>query len=147
MDQKTGRQITGWLLAIYGGFQLAVMLLVLAVIWLLFVGFGVIGAIGAMSDGEPGAAAGVVILAVGMALFYTLFFIPFVLYYATCLGSGVGLLRDRSWAVVVGSVVSALGMVLFPLGTAVGVGALLLLWVPQPSSGASTSGQIPVAPA
>jgi hypothetical protein len=80
---------------------------------------GIVGA-----SHEEGAALGATILGLtGIAL--SLVMLLFAIPYIVC---GVGLLKFRRWARVLGIILAAISLVRFPLGTAFGVYALIILF-------------------
>jgi len=80
---------------------------------------GIIGA-----THEEGAAVGATILGLtGIAL--SLILLLFAIPYVAC---GVGLFKFRRWARVLGIILAAIALVKFPLGTAFGVYALIILF-------------------
>ena len=73
---------------------------------------------------EEGAALGATILGLtGIAL--SLILLLFAIPYVAC---GVGLFKFRRWARVLGIILAAIALVKFPLGTAFGVYALIILF-------------------
>ncbi|HEY7820284.1 MAG TPA: hypothetical protein VIG29_18820 [Vicinamibacteria bacterium] len=89
---------------------------------LLFFG-GVAGIVGIAAHEDPDAAVAVPIvggLGVGLAALVTLFSIPGLVV-------GIGLVKFRRWARVGGAVLSAINLVNFPLGTAIGAYGLWVL--------------------
>jgi hypothetical protein len=73
---------------------------------------------------EEGAALGATILGLtGIAL--SLILLLFAIPYIAC---GVGLFKFRRWARVLGIILAAIALVKFPLGTAFGVYALIILF-------------------
>lgn len=110
---------------------------VLAILNIVLGGLGVLGALFVLvffgglagvvgSDLEPGAQGGAAVLAVigGFGfIFMLVFFIP-------CVIAGIGLLKFRSWAHILGIVLSILEIVnfaAFPLTTALGIYGLWVL--------------------
>jgi hypothetical protein len=80
---------------------------------------GIVGA-----SHEEGAALGATILGLtGIAL--SVIMLLFAIPYIVC---GVGLLKFRRWARVLGIILAAISLVRFPLGTAFGVYALIILF-------------------
>lgn len=76
------------------------------------------------SSGEEGAAAGATILGfagVALSLILAVFAIPFF-------AAGWGLLKFRPWARVLGIILAALCLPKLPLGTILGVYALIILF-------------------
>jgi len=73
---------------------------------------------------EEGAAIGATILGLtGIAL--SLILLLFAIPYVAC---GVGLFKFRRWARVLGIILAAIALVKFPLGTAFGIYALIILF-------------------
>ena len=73
---------------------------------------------------EEGAAIGATILGLtGIAL--SLILLLFAIPYVAC---GVGLFKFRRWARVLGIILAAIALVKFPLGTAFGIYALVILF-------------------
>lgn len=80
---------------------------------------GVVGA-----SGEEGAAIGVAMLGLtGVALGVVL--LLFAIPYIVC---GIGLLKFRRWARIMGIILAALSLTRFPGGTAFGIYALVILF-------------------
>ena len=85
--------------------------------------FGVIGSVVGAS-GEQDAAVAIAALGLsGLAL--TIFLLVLAVPYLIC---GWGLWKRRSWARIVGIVLAVLALINFPLGTAFGVYALIILF-------------------
>jgi hypothetical protein len=73
---------------------------------------------------EEGAAVGATILGLtGIAL--SLIMLLFAIPYLAC---GVGLFKFRRWGRVLGIILAAIALVKFPLGTAFGIYALIILF-------------------
>lgn len=101
--------ILGWLYIVGH----ALLLVVGAFVFFLLTGIGV-----ATGEAEAAGVLGVVGTSVGLLL--TALGLPGVL-------AGYGLLRHRPWARVLAIVVGVLGLVNIPVGTAIGIYALLVL--------------------
>jgi hypothetical protein len=108
-ELKMHLQILGWLLIVAHGF----FLLVAACIFVLMVGIGT-----AAENSTVAALASIV--GAGVATFIGLLAIPGVV-------AGAGLLAKKPWSRLLTLIVSGLGLINFPIGTALGVYALWLL--------------------
>ncbi len=100
--------------------------LLIAVVGLLFFG-GVAGIVGIAAQHEPDARIAVPILGgIGLAIFTiaTVLAVPGLV-------TGIGLLKLRSWARLLGVVLSALNLLNIPLGTLMGVYGLWVLLSPD----------------
>jgi hypothetical protein len=97
------------------------LMLVLALFLVLTMG-GVAGIVGASADPEDAAIAIPVLGFAGMALaaFLGIFALPSLI-------TGYGLINYRSWARVVGIVLSAISLIKIPIGTVVGAYGLWVL--------------------
>jgi hypothetical protein len=97
------------------------LMLVLALFLVLTMG-GVAGIVGASADPEDAAIAIPVLGFAGMALaaFLGIFALPSLI-------TGYGLINYRSWARVVGIVLSAISLINIPIGTVVGAYGLWVL--------------------
>ena len=100
---------------VLGGLGILLALLVLA-----FFG-GLAGLAG--SDPEPGAQGGAAVL----GLIGGIAFIALSIFSVPCVIAGFGLLKFRSWAQILTIVLSVLGLMNFPFGTAVGIYGLWVL--------------------
>jgi hypothetical protein len=73
---------------------------------------------------EEGAAIGATILGLtGIAL--SVIMLLFAIPYIVC---GIGLFKFRRWARILGIILAAIALVRFPLGTAFGIYALIILF-------------------
>jgi hypothetical protein len=96
-------------------------LLVGAAFLLMFGGIGILA--GAANSGDPDAALAFPILgAIGGIIFFAL-----LLFSAPQIIGGVGLLKMQPWARILMIVVSALGLLSIPIGTALGIYGLWVL--------------------
>jgi hypothetical protein len=101
---------------------------IIAIINIVLSGLGIIGGVVVLiffgglaglagADGDPDAAAGVVALgAVGVIAF-----IAILVWCVPTLIGGIGLMQYREWARILMIVMSAIGLLSVPLGTALGV--------------------------
>jgi hypothetical protein len=85
--------------------------------------FGVLGSVVGASGEEDAAVALAAIGVSGLAL--TIFLLVLAVPYIIC---GWGLWKRRSWARILGIVLAVLALPNFPLGTAFGVYALIILF-------------------
>jgi hypothetical protein len=108
---------------VYGALGLA-----LGVVGLLF--FGGLGAVVGMTNADPNSIIAVPILgAIGVIafLFFGVLSLPGVL-------AGYGLLKYRPWARILTIILSCLDLFNFPIGTALGVYGLWVLFSPRVSA-------------
>lgn len=109
----------GMLMMLYGGFQLFVA----GVVVLLYGGMGGLMLIGSITEGDGGLAAGGGLFVV-MALFVGLILLVYTGMYVA---AGVGMRRRKPWSRVLGLIGGALAILSFPIGTALGVYAFMVL--------------------
>lgn len=112
---KTNIKVLGWLYIIPGFLMLLLFLGISAMLTL-------IGLFVADSEATPI----LLLVSFGMTMGSVIFCIPGI-------GVGFGLLRFRSWARVLGLVLGVLNLANFPLGTVVGIYALISLLTPEAS--------------
>jgi hypothetical protein len=99
--------------------------------WILIIGHAIFLAIGAFVfvlligvgavSGERDAMAILTIVAIGVAALMTLLALPGI-------AAGYGLLRHKQWGRVLAIIVTALGLLNFPIGTIIGIYALWILF-------------------
>ena len=113
---------------------MAVHVKVIAILYLVFGAFGLLGALfsglifGALASfvgvsGEPGAPGG----AAALGLFATILTILFVVLSLPAVLCGIGLLKFRPWARILGIVLAVIALLKVPIGTIFGVYALVIL--------------------
>jgi hypothetical protein len=116
MNQLDERQlqvhvpIVGWALIISN----ALFLVLALFLWVLLAGVGI-------ASGDPQARTILTIVGTAVAMLLSLLSIP-------GLAAGFGLLARKHWGRILGTVVSILGLLNFPLGTLIGVYALWVLF-------------------
>jgi hypothetical protein len=108
-DMQQHVTILGWLHIVANGLFLLVGLCAL----LFFAGIGVV-------SGDPTALGVLGILGMVAALFCGVIALPGIL-------AGYGLLKRRKWGQILGIIVGFLGLVNFPVGTAIGLYTLFVL--------------------
>jgi len=119
---------------VWGGFQLFIGV----VLALIYVGFGaVMGIAGGVGGEEELLITGVLMGGLGavVGIFVMLFSLP-------SFAAGIGIRRRRPWGRIVGIVVGALALTSVPLGTALGVYALVVLIDKDVGEAFSTSGLV-----
>jgi hypothetical protein len=104
-------KILAWLNIVLGGLGLLIALCIL----LFFGGLAIVG-----TDNDPGAQG--VLGAIGGIVFIILAALSI-----PCVIAGLGLLKFRSWAQILGIIMSVLGIANFPFGTALGIYGLWVL--------------------
>jgi hypothetical protein len=112
MDQREIEQhvtIVGWLLIVGHAIFLAIGIFALV----LLVGVGAV-------SGDPNAWAILSLVGISVAALMTLLAVPGI-------AAGYGLLKRWSWGRILAIVIAVLGLVNFPIGTAIGVYALWVL--------------------
>jgi hypothetical protein len=113
----------------------AVHVKVIAILYLVFGAFGLLGALfsglvfGALASfvgvsGEQGAPAG----AAALGLFGTVLTVLFVVLSLPAIVCGIGLLKFRPWARILGIVLAVIALLKVPIGTIFGVYALVILF-------------------
>jgi hypothetical protein len=112
MDQREMEQhvtILGWLLIVGHAIFLAIGVFVVV----LLVGVGAV-------SGDPNAWAILSLVGISVAALMTLLAVPGI-------AAGYGLLKRRSWGRILAIIIAVLGLVNFPIGTAIGIYALWVL--------------------
>lgn len=110
-------QLLGILNIVWGSFGLIAALIIM------FIFGGAVGIIGMVSRQEPDATIAIPIVSlVGGIIFFVL-----LITSLPAIVTGIGLLRMASWSRIVAIIVSALHLLSFPLGTALGVYGLWVL--------------------
>jgi hypothetical protein len=104
---------------VWGGFQLFIGL----ILALIYVGFGAaMGIAGGVEGEEELMITGI---AMGAAGLFVSFFV--MMFSLPSFAAGIGIRRRRPWGRIVGIVVGALALSSIPLGTALGIYALIVL--------------------
>src|SRR5689334_22149460 len=115
-DVQQHIQILGWLLVVGHALFLAIGVFV----------FVLLTSIGAVS-GDPTAWAVLSVVGTSVGLLLAILALPGML-------AGYGLLKGRPWGRVLAIVVAILGLINFPVGTAIGIYALWVLLQPAATS-------------
>ena len=108
--------ILGWLLLV----SHALFLVIGAFVFVLLAGIGAV-------SGDQTAWAVLTVVGMSMGLLLTLLALP-------GMAAGYGLLKGQAWGRVLALVVAILGLVNFPVGTAIGIYALWVLLQPAATS-------------
>lgn len=109
-------KVIGVLFLVCGGILVAMALFFPAL-------FGLVASI-VRADGDPDAAIATNVLGItgaAFSIFFAALAVPFV-------ATGWGMLKLKSWSRIAGIVLGALMLISFPLGTAVGIYALVILF-------------------
>jgi hypothetical protein len=109
-DIERHMPILSWILIIGH----AIFLAIGAFVFMLLIGIGAV-------SGQGDTMAILTIVAMGVAALMTLLALPGI-------AAGYGLLRHRQWGRVLGIIVTALGLLNFPIGTTIGIYALWVLF-------------------
>jgi hypothetical protein len=110
-------QLLGILNIVWGSFSLIAALIIMLIFG------GAVGILGMVSRHEPDASIAIPIISVVGGIIFLVLLITSL----PAIIAGIGLLRMASWSRIVAIIVSALHLVSFPIGTALGVYGLWVL--------------------
>lgn len=116
-------RILGWIYIVSGGLSL---LFVLGIAAMMFLAGGAAATTPGSPDGPSGASAAAMLGGMGMIVIAVgaVFALP-------SLVTGWGLLQGARWARIVGILMSIVSLIGFPIGTAIGIYGLVILFNPE----------------